>query len=310
MAKKNIFRKTATDRLSSPEQLDKLLIVISPKFWLGLICILVLLVASVIWMAVATIPVQVNFKGIVSNPQGLLAIHSKISGSIATMPIQKGQAVSKNDVLFTLTVLDLDQKIQSKQDEIRLIQKDIESTSKGNADNPSLTNLRLKMLDAQSQLDTLEKEKQNWVVTSPINGVLDRLEVNLGDIITPSTVLVIIQQNLAKGEKPQVFSYIPLEYQNRIVPGMDADIDILTFDPNVHNSFHGKVIHVSPFAVSKAEILARFGHLNSMAYFAPENTPLLELQIDPESAENLTSGQFCTIRITMTRKKPLEYLFP
>lgn len=261
MAKKTIFRKTATERLSSPEQLDKLLVVISPQVWIGLVCILVLLTAVIFWLAFATIPVQVTFKGIVANPAGLIAVHPNSSGSIATIKVEKGEEVKQSDVLFTL------------------------STASKAESSPTAT------------------------VVSPVSGEIDRLETNLGDVVSPSSTLVIIQQSLKQGEHPQVYTYIPLEYINRIVPGMEADVNIITFDPKVRNSFQGKVVKISPFAVSKPEILQRFGHLNSMTYFAPENTPLLELQIDPEDAKELTAGQFCTIRITLTRKKPLEYLF-
>jgi hypothetical protein len=57
---KPIFRKAALERLSSPEQLDQLMQVTTPKGWLALIALAGLLVTAVILGFVGSIPVTVT----------------------------------------------------------------------------------------------------------------------------------------------------------------------------------------------------------------------------------------------------------
>ena len=57
---KPIFRKAALERLSSPEQLDQLMQVTTPKGWLALIALTGLLVMVVIFSFVARIPITVT----------------------------------------------------------------------------------------------------------------------------------------------------------------------------------------------------------------------------------------------------------
>ena len=47
--KRRIFRQQALDRLSNPEQLDKLMQVVSPKDWLPLSALAVLGILGITW---------------------------------------------------------------------------------------------------------------------------------------------------------------------------------------------------------------------------------------------------------------------
>ncbi len=62
-----IFRKVALERLASPEQLDQLMQVATPKGWLALLGFGSLLVVALIWSVLATIQITVPGKGILSN---------------------------------------------------------------------------------------------------------------------------------------------------------------------------------------------------------------------------------------------------
>ena len=59
-----IFRKVALERLSSPEQLDQLMQVTSPKGWIALLSICGLLAVVVVWGFVGTIPTTASGDGI------------------------------------------------------------------------------------------------------------------------------------------------------------------------------------------------------------------------------------------------------
>lgn len=67
-----LYRKSVLDRISSPEQLDKALRVSSPMSWLALLGVTLIVIVTVIWSIVGTIPVTITTKGIVSSVVGIL----------------------------------------------------------------------------------------------------------------------------------------------------------------------------------------------------------------------------------------------
>lgn len=64
------FRQKALDRLSSPEQLDQMVRVVSSKGWLALLVFGILVMAIFVWAAIATIQITVTGDGIISAPEG------------------------------------------------------------------------------------------------------------------------------------------------------------------------------------------------------------------------------------------------
>ncbi len=68
---KPIFRQAALERLSSPEQLDQLMQVTTPKGWLALIALAGLLVTAVILGFVGSIPITVTGQCILLNSSGV-----------------------------------------------------------------------------------------------------------------------------------------------------------------------------------------------------------------------------------------------
>jgi hypothetical protein len=63
-----IFRKESLERLSSPEQLDQLMQVVSPKSWLPLTSLFFLMALALIWGIFGRIPITAVGKGILVHP--------------------------------------------------------------------------------------------------------------------------------------------------------------------------------------------------------------------------------------------------
>ena len=57
---KSLFRQEAMDKTLSPDELDRLMRVTSPRGWLALIALLALVAAAVAWGVFGTIPVAVR----------------------------------------------------------------------------------------------------------------------------------------------------------------------------------------------------------------------------------------------------------
>ncbi len=65
----DLYRKTAIDKLSSPEQLDKMIRVTPPMFWIAAVGGGLILVVAIIWAVFAKLPVTVASNGVISIPE-------------------------------------------------------------------------------------------------------------------------------------------------------------------------------------------------------------------------------------------------
>lgn len=89
----SLFRKEALERISSPEQLDQLMQIVSLKNWLPLASIGFLLGLAVLWSIIGRIPVFIESKGLLvedaTDPKQLI--------SISYFPIAQGKQIQVDD---------------------------------------------------------------------------------------------------------------------------------------------------------------------------------------------------------------------
>ena len=88
-----MFRKNAMDHISSPEELHDYIHVTSPRLWMLLTAILVLLVGFIIYAAAATINESVPVKLKVENAGDRTAVYGELSSSYKDR-IKPGMKVS------------------------------------------------------------------------------------------------------------------------------------------------------------------------------------------------------------------------
>jgi len=98
-----IFRKVSLERLSSPEQLDQLLRVTTPKSWLALIAALAVLLIVVIWGYTGTISTKVAGQGIIVRTGTVLNVVSVGSGLVTKVYVNAGDPVKANQVVATVS---------------------------------------------------------------------------------------------------------------------------------------------------------------------------------------------------------------
>jgi multidrug efflux pump subunit AcrA (membrane-fusion protein) len=97
--KRTIFRRAAIERLASPEQLDQLVRITTPKGWLALMALSVLLVGVLIWAFVGTVSEKVYGHGILLRAGGVLDVEASVSGILSGIYVDIGQEVQKGQVV-------------------------------------------------------------------------------------------------------------------------------------------------------------------------------------------------------------------
>jgi hypothetical protein len=96
---RSIFRKVALERLSSPEQLDQLMKITTPRSWLALTGFAFILVAALVWAFVGSIPTQVSGPVIFIKTGGIKNIVSSESGQIRQILVEAGDVVVQGAVI-------------------------------------------------------------------------------------------------------------------------------------------------------------------------------------------------------------------
>ncbi len=109
----SIFRQVSLDRLSSPEQLDQLLHITSPRAWLGLAAIVLLLGASVIWGCNGSIATTAAGQGVIVRNGGVLNVVSRGGGVVLKLNVAVGDKIKANQVVAVVAQPVLAEKIRT-----------------------------------------------------------------------------------------------------------------------------------------------------------------------------------------------------
>jgi len=105
---KSIFRQAALERLSSPEQLDRLMQVTQPRGWLALTALILVLIAGIVWGLFATISTRVTAQGIITRGGNVANIVATVSGQIHLLKLKRGQIVEEGQTIAVLFRWDAD----------------------------------------------------------------------------------------------------------------------------------------------------------------------------------------------------------
>ncbi len=97
--KGKVFRKVSIDRLSSPEQLDQIMQVTTPRGWIALATICALLSGTVVWGFYGSVPTNVRAMGVLIKSGGVYDIVPRAGGLIADVAVRPGDVVNAGQVL-------------------------------------------------------------------------------------------------------------------------------------------------------------------------------------------------------------------
>jgi hypothetical protein len=103
LEKKPVFRQVALERLSSPEQLDQLMQITTPKGWLALLGLAGLLLIALAWGFLGSIPTEIDGEGILLRAGGVNNVFASSEGQIRQIHVQVGDMVRAGQLVARLT---------------------------------------------------------------------------------------------------------------------------------------------------------------------------------------------------------------
>jgi HlyD family secretion protein len=121
-----IFRQAALDKLSSPEQLDQLMQVTTPKSWLALTGCCALVLTAVAWGLFGKIPTKVHGVGILIKHGGVFMVASRGEGNLLELRVQPHQFVRNGQILALVSQPELELRIRQGATNQQRLEGDLE----------------------------------------------------------------------------------------------------------------------------------------------------------------------------------------
>ena len=146
---KSIFRKVALDRLSSPEQLDMVLHVTSPKGWLALVGLFLILGAAVVWGYQGSISTKVYGQGVIIRTGGVLNIVSPAAGMIVELNARPYDAIQTDQIVARVAQPSLVEQIRATEEAL------IEARSEQSR------TLQVRRDAARLEVSAIDREREN-----------------------------------------------------------------------------------------------------------------------------------------------------
>ena len=140
----DIFRKKALEKLSSPEQLDKMIVINSPMTWLALAGGALIIAAALIWGIFGRIPITEEGGGILLQNGELTSVYAGTQGVVTKSHVSSGDVVKAGDVLFEVDSDEISAMAEDLEERIEKVEA-VTFDSSGDtvtADNQSLMDIK------------------------------------------------------------------------------------------------------------------------------------------------------------------------
>ena len=272
----SLFREVSLERLSSPEQLDELIKVTSPRAWFALVAMGCILISAIVWGFLGSIPTKITGHGILINNGGVTSVKHHASGQVIDVRYKPGDIVKKGDVLARIELPELVEEINSLQSTLYEMEKN------QRIDSPEYKVVRRQVIQLREKLDYKSQ------IVSQIDGRILELNIDKGNIIQPGESLVTLEQ-YGGTVKMEAVIYVPAEQGETILPGMEAQISPTIVNKEEYGFMLGRVISVSDYPATNQRIMQTLGNENLVSLLAGQGAPLM-VKIDLIPNANTVSG--------------------
>ncbi len=320
------FRKEALKKLSSPDDLDRLMPVTDARGWIALFAGGILLLAVIIWGFFGKIPVTIPGDGITMVTGSIDAIYIRTNGVLRRFHLKGGDVVQKGELLGVIEQPELHQAVENARSERSFIQqhhnereaflqKTVLSLSErverlnalfkeGLVEKALVTSAGQDLMNAKNELySTTEKKaaadrnysalqyNYQWQtdLVAPYTGKVAEVHYNNGDFVTTSKYLLLLEQLEPNGKSSEglfFYMYVSAENAKNAKRGMKVYVSPSTVVPEEHGHIIGDVIAVSDY---------------------PATAESIENDINESIARKYSSGPPVYKVIVKLRRDPLSY---
>lgn len=302
-----VFRKVSLERLSSPEELDQLITITSPRGWIALSGLIIILLASAFWGISGQIPVTVSGEGIITASEGVANIIHPVSGRVTDVSIRVGDYIKKGDIIA---------RVENRElvEEINLIKRDVKlaqdfSINNFNNNTGELSLALSELYELAMQINTVNREsavydenrikkqielkrnaiisdlsyklklavdklEENSSIVSHVEGRVLEVNIKKGDIIEAGITAASIIRDNSTVNSLEVVLYVSPDEGKKITAGMDVHIAPTIVKKEDYGYMLGKVISVSEYPVSVKSVEQTIGNQELADSFSKGNATI------------------------------------
>ena len=173
--KRKIFRKESLNYLSTPERLDELIKVISPRDWIPLATLGGLVLVGLVWSIFGRIPITVAGQGVLLRSRQVIELQSPISGQLQELKVKVGDCLQNSSgIIAIIEPVELKQKQQLEMQKLAELQKQDREVSAIVLQRTQLekvalqqqqSSLKQRLQDAQSLTPLLKNQSTSSIAT-------------------------------------------------------------------------------------------------------------------------------------------------
>lgn len=320
-----LFRKASLERLSTPEQLDQLMQVTTPKGWLALGALCALLIMIVFWGIFGEVPTQVVGKGMILRIGGVFDIESQGAGQISEILVKVGETVTQGQLIAKILQPELEDQISKskeflqdlelqQQQSLEFNQKDLElkkiynQKERENAEFATKT-AEDKLTWLREKISNQEKLVEQGLITKQM--LLDtKQEYARTESEMQKADNAIKQINVTENELNQKYEQMAVEFRGKVREAK-ANLRILEdqfkLNANVVSPYSGTILEM-PYdegaLVTKESVIASLEQGGAIE--AEEDAEVI-LYVGPNDGKRVLPGM--EVQISPTNVKREQYGF-
>lgn len=295
----SLFRKTALDALSSPEQLDQPLQLLRPSQWILLASLSFFSITILAWSIVGRIPVRVSGRGVLIKPNSLTVVQSEMAGRVTELQAKVGDCLASGSLMGRIDPVT--QEVEMKAAQSRLeqmllqdknqdllgamrmeqLQKDIHRVrhlaSVGAISTDDL-NKRQRQLTALKYLIESENSQREQQIKAEQSQIHSRLEeIERTSLIRAPISGCVVDRGVHQGEVVQSGTtlytlqagdgrtgleslvFFPAKDGKRLRTGQRVRISPTTTKQQRHGGIQGEIINIRQLPVRDSAVIKRLG---------------------------------------------------
>lgn len=165
-----MFRKVSLERLASPDQLDQLVQITTPKGWLALIAIILFLISILTWGWLGRIPTNVSGQGILLATGGVYEVSASHTGRVKGIYCDLGELILKGQLIARIAQPELIDTLNAKKEILNDLNEEYKEVVDYHQQNRQLEVIA--ELNQQRNLEQaiiIQQERLEWLIEKIIN---------------------------------------------------------------------------------------------------------------------------------------------
>ena len=349
-AKREIFRKSALERMASLDQLDQTMTVVKPSTVLALISVGIMMTVAVLWGIFGSVPEVIHGSGVIMNVDKIESIKYTNQGTLKNIFISRGDRVYNGQVIARVERQDILDQIKLNEKKLEGLYKMQEIINEGSANSSSrrqtmrelyaqgliteseFLNSQQPKINIEQQITEVREEiavlNENYQITTQVvancSGTVMEIPIRQGDFVQQGTTIAII--DTAGDENPiEALVYFSGADGKKLVPGMKIGLIPGTIKQEEYGYIMGIVMDVSEFPVSDNYLVSRLQNMALANTFHQIMNPIearVSIVPDPSTysgykwssskgpEQKIGSGFICEATVTTETHRPISLLIP